>query len=99
MEVNVGGDHIVDSINVNYIDSTSPSHLTTVRIATPEFVQNSPSRDFSVFCDIDVSTRPGILLTNQSELREWLDVAHDLEKVHFFRILGKENTKRLEVGR
>jgi uncharacterized protein (TIGR04255 family) len=81
-------DRAIDhNVNLNFTTALPHDAVCTVRIATTDFVQGSLPANTAVVVDVDVSTKEPLRGKSQQETKAWLDVAHDLEKEQFFRLL------------
>ncbi len=90
-----GDEILTSSVNVNYMRQLGKEHVVTVKIATPDLVGGSVPQHFSLLCDIDVGSKPGVVITTYDHALSWIDAAHDLEKAEFFGILPDDITNKL----
>ena len=96
--LSIGNEMLTGSVNLNYMRTYDTDHTITVKIATPEFVQGNLEPGFSLLCDIDVATKAGASVTGLKTTMAWINIAHDLEKKEFFKILRSEIIERLTVS-
>jgi len=92
----VKGDQITESANVNFTTDSKSDLASTVRIATPDFVQGQIPPGTSVYLDVDVFTNEiGFETTDCDFVKRWIEKAHDTEKIQFFRLLKPSTIESL----
>jgi uncharacterized protein (TIGR04255 family) len=86
--LSVANDRITSGINASYLINNA-QQVVLVRIATADVIQIPAPlfQDFSVLCDIDVSTPPSLSMESLDSVLDWIEVAHNVEKSEFFRLL------------
>jgi len=97
VKMSVFEDAITSAVNLNFTTQVGNGTSCTVRIATPEFVQQGgiiPS-DTSVFVDVDVYTNEGFKTTHKKDVDEWVEFAHTQEKVEFFHLFRQPTIDKL----
>jgi uncharacterized protein (TIGR04255 family) len=97
ISLSVRSELLAGAVNINYMKVVEPTHIITVKIATPEFVIGNLRPGFSLLCDIDVATKGEVSVTGAESTMSWITTAHDLEKQEFFKILRDEITKTLSA--
>jgi uncharacterized protein (TIGR04255 family) len=80
---------------VMYQRDTGTTHLSTVRISSPNFVSGSLPNEMSAFIDVDVSNHSKAQLSNPTLVKEWLETARELERGEFFGLWKSEDLRRL----
>lgn len=99
LDVRVGNVKLDGPINLNYIVA-NPSHVTTTRIAHPNFVQviqggTLPSGTSAVV-DVEVTTHEKFSAFGLSEVMGWIEVAHSREKEAFFKLIPSQILEKLK---
>ncbi len=95
--IEISGERLIDSVNLNYMRTLETNHTVTVKVSTPQFVMGTVRPGFSLLCDIDVATKANVSVTGLEATMSWIKDAHDLEKEEFFKILRDEITAQLSV--
>jgi uncharacterized protein (TIGR04255 family) len=86
LAITLSGHTISEKVNLNYIRSEDDADIA-VKIATPGFVSGPLPSDFSLFFDIDLSTKEGFVATSRNVVEDWVERAHAREKEEFFDLL------------
>ena len=90
LEVRAGGGKIAGSLNLNYVETADPEHLTTTRIAHPQFVTGKlPERTVAVV-DVEVTTPPQFSAQDLARVMGWIEDAHTYEKQAFFKLIPQD---------
>jgi len=92
----VAGRPIKNNVNLNFNNIVDATILSTVRIATPDFVQGQLPEGTTAFIDIDIYTVEGFTTKDQSMVMNWVDRAHDAEKACFFDLLTQSTIDSLK---
>jgi len=95
LSVCVGGDNVKSSLNLNFAMISSDVHTVMTRVASKEFVKGKMGGNVSTVIDVDVFTPPSFESSAQSQIKEWIERAHDFEKDAFFALLSKEHIDNL----
>lgn len=94
LAITVAGEPVDTSLNLNYM-KIDGQHVVTVRIATPDVVAGALPPGFSLLIDLDLATPEGFSTSNIETAKDWIDRAHELEKIAFFRLLPERVIARL----
>lgn len=87
-----------DIFALNYRRQSLPGHIEQVQIATPEYVPAASGEDdFSVLVDIDIFTPDHYSIGGIDNVLNWMDVAHDLLKENFFKLLPEAIIHELRI--
>lgn len=93
-KVEISNKPLRNEVNLNYI-VTDGEFRSTVRVATPEFVNNlSPANGIGVV-DIDTESTSTDSFTNPTRLQEWFASAHEFEKDIFFGLFDNDVLKEI----
>lgn len=84
------------SVNVNFTTSLSDNTQCTVRIATADLVQGALPPTTSILADVDVFTKASFKTTEEKTVKDWIELAHTMEKEQFFRLLTLETIDALK---
>lgn len=95
LSIKVGTKVINDSVNLNYKSNISKDIEVMTRIASVNLAEGSIPDKVTVIVDIDVFTPNGFSSNSQKAVMEYIEHAHESEKISFFGVLGKEVTDRL----
>ena len=93
--VNVADETLCTPQNLNYRVEPSEAHSAIVRIASPDFVSSPLKQQIKVFVDVDVFTRSGTAIDSAAAVKDWIEAAHTVEKLEFFRLFTPEMLDRL----
>ena len=96
MDIRVDGEQLNATLNLNYEIPADDSHITTTRIASPQYVRGNIPAETSVVVDIDVYTPVGYETQDKNTVHEWVAKAHDIEKAAFFKLLPIELQDKLK---
>lgn len=91
LKLEIAGERIAESVNINTTTDGGSDTGCTVRIATTDVIQGNLPPSTSVYVDVDVFTKEGFTTADKGFVKDWIERAHAKEKVHFFRLL-KEST-------
>lgn len=94
--IEVAGRPITQDVNLNFNNTVNPITLSTVRVATPAFVQGQLPEGTTTFIDVDIYTVEGFTTKDPSTVIEWIDRAHDAEKERFFDLLTQATIDSLK---
>lgn len=98
ISIQVAGQPVRGSYNLNFMSSKSPSHVMMTRVATHEYVDLSVRpKGLVAAVDIDVSTPPGHSVTDAEKLKQWLTEAHDYEKQGFFALFPQSAIDKMKL--
>jgi uncharacterized protein (TIGR04255 family) len=92
----VAGRQIKKDVNLNFNDIVDTTTRSTVRVATPEFVQGQLPDGTTTFIDVDIYTVEGFTTKDQSTVMNWVDRAHNAEKICFFDLLTQSTIDSLK---
>lgn len=93
-DIVVAGVPLTDHFNLNYTRAQKSLEMT-VRVATRQFVKTALPSQFTTLVDLDVYTDAGFRAVSAGQVVDWLDIAHDVERAEFFRVLGEPLIERL----
>lgn len=91
LKLEIAGECIEESVNINTTTDGASDTACTLRIATTDVIQGNLPPGTSVYVDVDVFTKEGFTTSDQDFVKDWIGRAHTKEKAHFFRLL-KEST-------
>ena len=95
VKLSVCDDDIVgEQVNLNYRRRIG-NHEVLVRLATPGF-WSGKAPDVTVVADLDIST-PSAVENSAQSVKDWLEKAHELEKIEFFSLFPAALRKRLSA--
>ncbi len=97
LTIKLGQTSLRSPVNLNYSKNIDGSTVG-VRIATPGFVGGPLPPNFSLLCDIDVYTAEGFSTSDIDLVLRWIDRAHEVEKLEFFRLLPPKIVSRLTAA-
>lgn len=95
ISVGIGAETISTRLNVNYKIRETDDLEIACRIASAELAQGTIPENATIVVDLDVYTPDAAVPVDAAEIREWVEIAHDVEKRNFFKILGDHATQRL----
>ena len=95
LKVQIGGVNFSGNMNVNFTTDVGRETASTVRVATPGFVNGKLPPSSSVYVDVDVFTK-GIQSVDESAVMEWMEFAHTKEKEQFFSLLTDQTIDSLK---
>ncbi|WP_322001640.1 TIGR04255 family protein [Marinobacter alexandrii] len=95
LSVCVGGENVSSSLNLNFVKSSSDAHTVMTRVASKEFVKGQVGNSVSTVIDVDVFTPPEFEASQQNQVKDWVEHAHDFEKDAFFALLSNEHIDSL----
>jgi uncharacterized protein (TIGR04255 family) len=98
MTVTVDSAPLTERINLNFMTIAGENIATTVRIASPDFVQGKLPEGSAVIVDIDVFTKEGVDTAERATVQEWTERAHTEAKHAFFSLLTLRTISKLEGG-
>lgn len=93
--IRIEGQDVNSDVNLNFSQQLSPQVNSTVRIATPEFVQGALPDNTSMIIDVDIYTSEDFRTRDKQQVIDWVGAAHDAEKAQFFRLLKSETIEAL----
>jgi uncharacterized protein (TIGR04255 family) len=96
LSVEIAGEKISGNVNVNFTTHASADTSSTVRIATPDFVQGALPASTSIYVDVDVFTKDTFRTSDQQVVKNWIKTAHDKEKADFFGLLTDSTIEALK---
>jgi uncharacterized protein (TIGR04255 family) len=71
-------------------------HIAQIRISSPEYVNGVIPPSFVGLVDLDVATPNGFTTDSFSQVKDWIDVAHDIAKEEFFGLLNAKMLTNVE---
>lgn len=95
--IKVCDEELEPPINLNYSIHHGEDHITNVRIASPDFVSGPKIQDMVVFIDVDVFTPPNFETNDENVAVEWMNKAHDFEKLEFFKLIPQHVINQLAL--
>lgn len=95
VEIVIAGAKFGGPVNLNFVDRPNDHHVVTTRIAAPSFVQGKIPDGTTVVVDVEVSTGNRLAARTLDDVLAWIETAHTLEKVAFFKLLPKDVVKLL----
>ena len=96
LKVTVENEPVAGNVNVNFTTDLSADTQCTVRVATPEFVQGILPPNSCVLIDVDVFTKEAFRTNDGQKVKQWVELAHAMEKEQFFRLLTDATIDALE---
>ncbi len=87
IEVTVGGERFLGPMNLNFTERHGAHHLVTTRVADTSFVNGNLPHETKALVDVEVSSQAFGGTGDKTKVSDWLELAHDLEKRAFFRLL------------
>ena len=83
---------------LNYRHHMQPGHVEQVQVATPDYIPGQAGQpEFSVLVDIDIFTPDLYSVMGADNVLAWIDIAHDLLKENFFKLLPTAIIEELRV--
>lgn len=87
LDVRAGGGKVSGSLNLNYVEMRGSEHVTTTRVAHPQFVHGTlPDRTVAVI-DVEVTTPSQFAAASRDRVMTWVEDAHTYEKEAFFKLI------------
>jgi len=96
MKMSIENEDFSGGVNLNYINKHTEDLLSTVRVATTEFIQGNIPKGTFALVDVDVYTPEAYKTSDSQQVKHWLESAHTEEKEQFFRLLTQETIDALE---
>jgi uncharacterized protein (TIGR04255 family) len=96
LKLEIAGERVCGSANVNFTTGAESDTACTVRIATTDFLQGTLPPNTSVYVDVDVFTKKEFEATEQRVVKDWVVAAHTKEKEQFFRLLTEATIESLK---
>lgn len=95
LTLEIAGEPVVGSVNVNFTATVADSMQCTVRVATIDLVQGALPPASSILVDVDVFTKDSFKTSEKKTVIDWVKRAHAREKEQFFRLLRDETIDAL----
>ena len=95
INIAVGEQPLDKSLNLNFKTNVGSEFETMTRIASIDLAEGAIPDNARVVVDIDVYTTGTFAASDSGEVKNWIEKAHEYEKIAFFKVLGGENTARL----
>jgi len=92
LNLSVGGEQLVDNVNLAFMENASDEHTVVSKLASPQFLQpgGSTPADLVAVIDIDIFT-PELYISNDiNSLNKWISQARIYEKTSFFSFFSDE---------
>jgi uncharacterized protein (TIGR04255 family) len=94
--VSIAGEKFDGPVNLNFVDRPNDVHAVTTRIADTRFVMGGPLPEgTTAVVDVEVTTGNRISARALGDVLGWIDTAHTLEKMAFFKLLPPDVIRKL----
>lgn len=87
LSITIAGESVQGNVNLNFSREVGDNTKTTVRIATPDFVEGIIPEGANLLIDVDVYTPDKFKSNDITDVESWMISAHDIEKEEFFHLL------------